>query len=71
MGGHYLFVPVGSHPEQAFRFRRVPATDEACDMIYEGNGWLPARKSYRHGRYLTVPRPDGSSPAIEADELTR
>ena len=47
MGGHYVFLPVGSpHPKEAFRFGEYLMTDEACDIIYDGLGWLPARHSY-------------------------
>lgn len=47
MGGHYIFVPVGSpHPEQAFRFGEFVTGKTACDIIYDGLGWLPASRSY-------------------------
>lgn len=47
MGGHYVFLPVGSpHPKEAFRFGEYMMSDKACDIIYNGLGWLPSRKSY-------------------------
>ncbi|MHB0874522.1 MAG: extracellular solute-binding protein [Anaerolineae bacterium] len=47
MGGHYVFLPTGSpHPKEAFRFGEFMMTDAACDIIYNGLGWLPSRKSY-------------------------
>ena len=47
MGGHYIFLPVGSpNPEDAFKFGEYMMTDAACDIIYNGLGWLPSRKSY-------------------------
>jgi multiple sugar transport system substrate-binding protein len=46
-GGHYLFIPKGSKaPDQAFRYGEFLISDAACDIIYDGLGWLPARKSY-------------------------
>ena len=47
MGGHYIFLPVGSpNPEAAFKFGEYMMTDAGCDIIYNGLGWLPSRKSY-------------------------
>ena len=47
MGGHYIFLPVGSpHPKEAFRFGEYMMSDKACDIIFNGLGWLPSRKSY-------------------------
>jgi ABC-type glycerol-3-phosphate transport system substrate-binding protein len=47
MGGHYIFLPNGSpHPKEAFKFGEFMMSDAACDIIYNGLGWLPSRKSY-------------------------
>jgi len=47
MGGHYVFIPEGAkHPEAAFQFGEFTMGDTACDIIYNGLGWLPSRKSY-------------------------
>ena len=47
MGGHYIFLPTGSpHPKEAFRFGEYMMSDKACDIIFNGLGWLPSRKSY-------------------------
>jgi len=50
-GGHYIVIPnVAKHPEQMYHFGEYCNTDEACDIIYEGLGWLPARRSYLENR---------------------
>ncbi len=73
MGGHYLFVPTGSpQPEAAFRFGEFLMSKTACDMIYDGLGWLPATKSYLEtvdtSKYPGLDWFVAS--ALEADELT-
>lgn len=46
-GGHYIVIPtVAKNPDLMYRFAEYCNSDEACDAIYEGLGWLPARKSY-------------------------
>jgi len=46
-GGHYGMLPKGgSNPDQAFQFIEYLNTDEAFNTIFEGTGWLGARKSY-------------------------
>jgi len=73
MGGHYVFIPVGSpHPKEAFRFGEFLMTDKACDIIYDGLGWLPARRSYVE--VVDTSKYPGLdwfvASALEADELT-
>jgi ABC-type glycerol-3-phosphate transport system substrate-binding protein len=47
MGGHYVFLPVGSpHPKEAFKFGEYALSTKAADIIYNGLGWLPSSKSY-------------------------
>lgn len=46
-GGHFALLPKGSpHPDQGFEFIEFLWGDQALDIIFEGTGWLTARKSY-------------------------
>jgi multiple sugar transport system substrate-binding protein len=46
-GGHFANLPKGSpHPDQGFEFIEFLWGDQAHDIIFEGTGWLTARKSY-------------------------
>lgn len=50
-GGHYIVIPsVAKNPETMYKFAEYCNSDEACDIIYESLGWLPARKSYVENR---------------------
>ena len=46
-GGHFASLPKGSpHPDHGFQFIEYLWSDQALDIIFEGTGWLTARKSY-------------------------
>jgi multiple sugar transport system substrate-binding protein len=46
-GGHYGMLPKGGpDPDKAFQFIEYLTQDEALNTIFEGTGWLGARKSY-------------------------
>jgi multiple sugar transport system substrate-binding protein len=46
-GGHYVLIPKDAkNPEPAFHFGEFLNTDTACDIIFNGIGWLPSRISY-------------------------
>ncbi|HEV2123217.1 MAG TPA: extracellular solute-binding protein [Chloroflexota bacterium] len=46
-GGHFANLPKGSpHPDEAFQFIEFVWSDQAMDIIFDGTGWLTARKSY-------------------------
>lgn len=46
-GGHFANLPKGSpHPDHGFQFIEYLWSDPAHDIIFEGTGWLTARKSY-------------------------
>ncbi|NOZ28183.1 MAG: extracellular solute-binding protein [Chloroflexi bacterium] len=46
-GGHNSQIPKGAkHPDEAFKFIEFLLTDKAMDIIYDGTGWIGARKSY-------------------------
>ncbi len=46
-GGHNSQIPNGAkHPDEAFKFIEFLLSDKAMDIIYEGTGWIGARKSY-------------------------
>jgi ABC-type glycerol-3-phosphate transport system substrate-binding protein len=46
-GGHFGLLPKGSpNPDQGFEFLEYLWSDQALDIIFEGTGWLTARKSY-------------------------
>ena len=46
-GGHFALLPKGGpHQDQGFEFIEFLWSDPALDIIFEGTGWLTARKSY-------------------------
>jgi multiple sugar transport system substrate-binding protein len=46
-GGHYGMLPKGGpNPDLGFKFIEFLTTDQALDVIFNGTGWLGARKSY-------------------------
>ena len=46
-GGHFANLPKGSpHPDHGFQFIEYLWSDPALNIIFEGTGWLTARKSY-------------------------
>ena len=46
-GGHFANLPKGSpHPDQGFEFMEFLWSDQALNIIFDGTGWLTARKSY-------------------------
>ncbi len=46
-GGHNSQIPKGAkNPDQAFQFIEFLLTDQAMDIIFNGCGWIGARKSY-------------------------
>lgn len=45
-GGHYGSIPIGGHLEEAFKFVEYTTTEEACQIIFEGSGFLGPRLSY-------------------------
>lgn len=46
-GGHFAVLPKGSpHPDQAFSFAEYLTSEAAEQIIFDGEGWLGARKSF-------------------------
>jgi hypothetical protein len=46
-GGHYGMLPKGGpNPDLGFQFIEYLTTPAALDVIFNGTGWLGARKSY-------------------------
>lgn len=46
-GGHFAVLPKGSpHPDQAFAFAEYLTSEPAEQIIFDGEGWLGARKSF-------------------------
>ncbi|MGH2371093.1 MAG: extracellular solute-binding protein, partial [Chloroflexota bacterium] len=46
-GGHFAILPTGApHPEPAFEFLEFLSGEQAEQIIFDGIGWLGARKSF-------------------------
>jgi ABC-type glycerol-3-phosphate transport system substrate-binding protein len=46
-GGHFSLLPKGSpHPDPAFEFVEFLTTERAEQLIFDGQGWIGARKSF-------------------------
>src|SRR5262249_44634735 len=46
-GGHFSVLPKGSpHPDPAFEFVEFLTTERAEQIIFDGQGWIGARKSF-------------------------
>ncbi len=46
-GGHYVCIlKIAKHPQEMFKFGEFCNTEKGAQMIYDGLGWLSARKSF-------------------------